>query len=95
MTSDLRHHPASELREHAAVARPDRRPGAPALVDVAHWAAESTWLPVLRRRLVDALGDTVSVHVSRVVTDPWDFHVPQQGAPTTAPPQPDPARRPR
>ena len=33
LTSDLRHHPASELREH----------GAPALVDVAHWAAESTW----------------------------------------------------
>ena len=31
LTSDLRHHPASELREH----------GAPALVDVAHWAAES------------------------------------------------------
>ena len=37
LTSDLRHHPASELREH----------GAPALVDVAHWAAEWTWLPVL------------------------------------------------
>ncbi len=46
LTSDLRHHPASELREHG---------DAPALVDVAHWAAESTWLPVLRDRLVSAL----------------------------------------
>jgi dinuclear metal center YbgI/SA1388 family protein len=65
LTSDLRHHPASELREH----------GAPALVDVAHWAAESTWLPVLRRRLVDALGDTVEVRVSTTNTDPWTFRV--------------------
>ncbi len=65
LTSDLRHHPASELREH----------GGPALVDVAHWAAESTWLPVLRRRLVAALGDTVDVHVSTTNTDPWTFRV--------------------
>ena len=68
LTSDLRHHPASELREH----------GAPALVDVAHWAAESTWLPVLRDRLVAALGhlnggDTVDVRVSTTNTDPWTF----------------------
>jgi dinuclear metal center YbgI/SA1388 family protein len=65
LTSDLRHHPASELREH----------GAPALVDVAHWAAESTWLPVLRRRLVEALDDTVEVRVSTTNTDPWTFRV--------------------
>ncbi len=65
LTSDLRHHPASELREHGGEA--------PALVDVAHWAAESTWLPVLRRRLVDALGDTVEVDVSTLNTDPWTF----------------------
>jgi dinuclear metal center YbgI/SA1388 family protein len=69
VTSDLRHHPASELREHA---------DAPALVDVAHWAAESTWLPVLRDRLVGALGDltagdTVEVRVSATNTDPWTF----------------------
>ncbi len=65
LTSDLRHHPASELREH----------GAPALVDVAHWAAESTWLPVLRGRLAAALGDTVEVVVSTTNTDPWTFRV--------------------
>ena len=69
LTSDLRHHPASELREHAAGSE------APALVDVAHWAAESTWLPVLRRRLAGALGDTVEVHVSTTNTDPWTFRV--------------------
>ena len=69
LTSDLRHHPASELREHGAVA------GAPALVDVAHWAAESTWLPVLRGRLAEALGDTVVIDVSTLNTDPWTFRV--------------------
>ena len=47
LTSDLRHHPASEFREHG-VARP--------LVDVAHWAAEWTWLPVLQRKLADGAG---------------------------------------
>jgi putative NIF3 family GTP cyclohydrolase 1 type 2 len=66
VTSDLRHHPASELREHQ---------GAPALVDVAHWAAEWTWLPVLRGRLAAELGDTVAVHVSTINTDPWTFRV--------------------
>jgi dinuclear metal center YbgI/SA1388 family protein len=66
VTSDLRHHPASEFREH---------PESPALVDVAHWAAEWTWLPVLRDRLVAALGDTVEVHVSTTNTDPWTFRV--------------------
>ncbi len=63
VTSDLRHHPASEFLEHEG----------PALVDVAHWAAEWTWLPVVERRLVDALGATVETRVSTVVTDPWTF----------------------
>ena len=65
LTSDLRHHPASEAREQ----------GQMALVDVAHWAAESTWLPVLRRRLVESLGDTVEVCTSSINTDPWTFRV--------------------
>jgi dinuclear metal center YbgI/SA1388 family protein len=63
LTSDLRHHPASEFREHDG----------PALVDVAHWAAEWTWLPVLQRKLESALGDTVEVRVSTTPTDPWTF----------------------
>ena len=66
VTSDLRHHPASELREHLE---------GPALVDVAHWAAEWTWLPVLRDRLLAELDDTVEVHVSTTNTDPWTFRV--------------------
>ena len=61
VTSDLRHHPASEFLEK----------GGPALVDVAHWAAEWTWLPVVRRRLEEALGDTVGTRVSTTCTDPW------------------------
>ena len=65
VTSDLRHHPAGEFAER----------GGPALVDVAHWAAEWTWLPVVEARLVEALGDTVETRVSTVRTDPWSFRV--------------------
>lgn len=70
VTSDLRHHPASELAEHAA---------APALIDVPHWAAESLWLPVVQARLHSRLGPrgtTVESQVSRIVTDPWTSHLP-------------------
>ena len=67
VTSDLRHHPASEFLEHEG----------PALVDVAHWAAEWTWLPVLEARLRAALagerGATVETRVSTRCTDPWTF----------------------
>jgi dinuclear metal center YbgI/SA1388 family protein len=67
VTSDLRHHPASEFREHV---------DAPALVDVPHWAAEWTWLPVARAALAGRLGDpTVSMDVSHVCTDPWNHLV--------------------
>jgi putative NIF3 family GTP cyclohydrolase 1 type 2 len=68
VTSDLRHHRAGEFREHDG----------PALVDVAHWAAEWTWLPVAEAKLVAALGargDTVETRVSTTVTDPWTFRV--------------------
>jgi dinuclear metal center YbgI/SA1388 family protein len=61
VTSDLRHHPASEFLEQ----------GGPALVDVAHWAAEWTWLPVVAGRVTEALGDTVETRVSTICTDPW------------------------
>jgi dinuclear metal center YbgI/SA1388 family protein len=68
LTSDLRHHLAAEFLEH----------GGPALVDVAHWAAEWTWLPVVQERLVQGLaeqGDTVETRVGTTVTDPWTFRV--------------------
>jgi putative NIF3 family GTP cyclohydrolase 1 type 2 len=63
LTSDLRHHRAAEFIEH----------GGPALVDVAHWAAEWTWLPAVADRMRAAWGDTVEARVSAVVTDPWCF----------------------
>ncbi len=63
VTSDLRHHRAGEFLEHDG----------PALVDVAHWAAEWTWLPVVEGRLRDALGDRVETRVSTLCTDPWKF----------------------
>ncbi|MGA9749044.1 MAG: Nif3-like dinuclear metal center hexameric protein, partial [Nocardioides sp.] len=68
LTSDLRHHRAAEFREHDG----------PALVDVAHWAAEWTWLPVVEAKLraaLDEQGDTVETRVSTTVTDPWTFRV--------------------
>jgi len=67
LTSDLRHHRAGEFLEES------RMRGGPALVDVAHWAAEWTWLPVLQRRLDAVLGDTVESRVSTLCTDPWTF----------------------
>jgi len=74
VTSDLRHHPVSEFREHAPA-----EPQTPALVDVPHWAAEWTWLPVAAERLRQGLaqaGTTVDVRVSEQVTDPWSLHLP-------------------
>ena len=70
VTSDLRHHPASEFLER----------GGPALVDVAHWAAEWTWLPVVEARVRAALGDqsagdTVDTRVSTICTDPWQSRI--------------------
>ncbi len=62
VTSDLRHHPATEFVEK----------GGPALVDVSHWAAEWTWLPHVSARLVAAL-DTVEARVSTLCTDAWTF----------------------
>lgn len=62
VTSDLRHHPVSEHLE---------RPGACGVIDVPHWAAESTWLPTVAAAVREELGDTVKTHVSSIVTDPW------------------------
>lgn len=61
VTSDLRHHPTSEFLEK----------GGPVLVDVSHWAAEWTWLPVVEARVKDALGGVVETRVSTLTTDPW------------------------
>jgi dinuclear metal center YbgI/SA1388 family protein len=68
VTSDLRHHPASEASENARVA------GGPALIDVSHWASEWLWLEVAAEQLRSALPG-VEVTVSELRTDPWDFAI--------------------
>ena len=67
VTSDLRHHPVSEHRERA---------GSCAVVDVPHWAAEWTWLPVAAGEVAARCGDTVETRVSTIVTDPWTHVIP-------------------
>ncbi|WP_059013546.1 Nif3-like dinuclear metal center hexameric protein [Streptomyces specialis] len=78
LTADLRHHPASEAREHSPLA----------LVDAAHWATEWPWCEQAAAQL-DAVsqrhGWGLRTHVSRRVTDPWRIHHPSrhpsEGAP--------------
>lgn len=70
ITSDLRHHPASEARENARVAR------GPALIDISHWASEWLWLETAAAELRAELPG-VTVTVSELRTDPWDFAVTQ------------------
>jgi dinuclear metal center YbgI/SA1388 family protein len=74
VTSDLRHHPASEFREQAMLV------DGPALIDTSHWATEWLWLDVAAEQLRQAAG--VRVTVSDLRTDPWDFAV-LPSAPTT------------
>lgn len=73
VTSDLRHHRAAEFLEK----------GGPALIDIAHWAAESTWLPVVERKLSDALGSTVETRVNTRCTDPWAARIAPPAAEST------------
>jgi dinuclear metal center YbgI/SA1388 family protein len=61
LTSDVKHHPASDAGES---------PG-PALCDAAHYATEWPWLPVAAEVLRRDLGERVEVAVSRLRTDPW------------------------
>lgn len=70
ITADLRHHPASEAREQAALG------GGPALIDVSHWASEWLWLDGAATEL-RAAHPELDVRVSELRTDPWDFQVVQ------------------
>jgi len=70
VTSDLRHHPASDSRDLHRLGR------GPALVDVSHWASEWLWLETAAAQLRAELPD-VEVTVSDLRTDPWDFAVVQ------------------
>ena len=72
VTSDLKHHRVSEFLEANPVG------GGTALVDVAHWAAEWTWLPVAAEQVARGAaerGSTLDTRVSTIVTDPWTFRV--------------------
>ena len=66
ITSDLRHHPASDARERSLLGR------GPALIDVSHWAAEWLWLDTAAAQLRQRLHD-VEITLSDLRTDPWDF----------------------
>ena len=70
ITSDLRHHPASDFRAEA------REGGAPYLIDISHWAAEWLWLAQAKAEL-EATIPGVDVVVGQARTDAWDFVVTQ------------------
>ena len=76
VTSDLRHHPAAEFLEQDG----------PALVDVAHWAAEWTWLPVVRARLGGGAGRYGGDPGQHAVHRPVDLPQSEQCHPTEEPP---------
>lgn len=70
VTSDLRHHPASEFRSNA------RLTGNTGLIDISHWAAEWLWLETAAAELRESMTG-VTVDVSDINTDPWNFVVVQ------------------
>ena len=72
VTADLRHHPATD---HLAEA------GAPALVDVAHWASEHPWCAQAAGVLA-AAAPGLEITVSTTRTDPWSLG---QSSPDPAP----------
>ncbi len=88
LTSDLRHHPVSELRERARQeAASTGGPSTPYLVDVPHFASEWPWLRYAAEDLVRTLaerGEHVETRVSTTSTDPWTARIPS--APTAGPP---------
>lgn len=74
LTADLRHHPASELRERAEFEARGAAASPPYLVDAAHFASEWPWLAGAERDLradLAAHGTTVETRVSTLRTDPW------------------------
>ncbi|PPF47253.1 Nif3-like dinuclear metal center hexameric protein [Pseudoclavibacter sp. AY1F1] len=71
ITSDLRHHPASESLEQSIA-----RGTGPALIDTSHWASEWLWLDYAARELQEEFPQ-LQVEVSELRTDPWDFAIPQ------------------
>ena len=76
VTSDLRHHPATEARDTA-----HRGDGTPHLIDISHWAAESLWLDRAASQLRASAahsGWDVTVTVSTRRTDAWTLRIGQE-----------------
>lgn len=71
ITSDLRHHLASEAREQA------QHLGGPALINISHFAAEWLWLEGAAEQLRARLG--LEVVVGDLNTDPWTLQVQRMG----------------
>ena len=67
ITSDLRHHVASEASEQAKLH------GGPALINISHFAAEWLWLDQAAEQLERELG--IAITVGDLNTDPWTFQV--------------------
>jgi len=83
LTADLRHHPASEAREHSPLA----------LLDAAHFATEWPWCEQAAAQLdeiADRRGWGLRTHVSRTVTDPWTAHAASVAPPAPYAPPSDP-----
>jgi dinuclear metal center YbgI/SA1388 family protein len=79
LTADLRHHPASEAREHSPLA----------LLDAAHFATEWPWCEQAAAQLdeiSDRHGWGLRTHVSRTVTDPWTAHAASHASPYSSAP---------
>jgi dinuclear metal center YbgI/SA1388 family protein len=75
LSSDLKHHRASEALSDYGIA----------LVDAAHWATEQPWVRSAASLLFEDLreaGTTVEVTPSTIVTDPWTLHAGSPAADT-------------
>ena len=70
VTSDLRHHPAQDFMEQSNLI------SGPALIDIAHWAAEWVWLETAATQL-RRIAPSCQILVSEINTDPWNFAVMQ------------------
>jgi len=71
VTADLRHHVVQDVREQAGL-----NGGAPAIIDVSHWASEWLWLEQAAAELRN-IHTGVEFEVCDLRTDPWDFVITQ------------------
>jgi dinuclear metal center YbgI/SA1388 family protein len=70
ITSDLRHHPASDFRDSTQLS------DGPALMNIPHFSAEWPWLNQAAAELKEQF-PSVEFVVSEINTDPWTFAVMQ------------------